>query len=78
MNPKFLGLNMFVVSLNIPKFSFSPYKYFLRIMVVLKFVIHTFGQSGLFSPTRFTDLSKIIDSEIVTEVNSYALGITTL
>jgi len=38
-----LGLNMFLVPINIPTFYFSPSKIFLQLLVPLKFSITAFG-----------------------------------
>ena len=37
----FLGLNMFLVPINIPTFRFSPFKIFLQLLLPIKFSITT-------------------------------------
>ena len=40
---KKLGLNMFLVPINIPIFRYTPSKIFLQLLVPTKFSITTFG-----------------------------------
>jgi len=60
-----LGLNMFLVPINIPTFRFSPSKIFIQLLVSIKNFIFTFGPSfKVNSYVEFIFLNKILQKNL--------------
>ena len=60
-----MGLNMFLIHINMSTFRFSPSKKILQLLVPKKFFIFTFDHSfKIFSYVEFIFLNKILQKNL--------------